>query len=94
MRLLPEGQDAANAIMAKVTEKLKAEGFYIADDYINILGGESMGIDTRSLRSGRMSRLRVYRRQLVYRRRMAYRRERSEGCTGISPVSVALVGGA
>mmetsp|Transcript_15659 Transcript_15659/g.26391 ORF Transcript_15659/g.26391 Transcript_15659/m.26391 type:complete len:466 (-) Transcript_15659:31-1428(-) len=44
LRLLPEGQDAANAIMAKVTEKLKAEGFYIADDYINILGGDLEGV--------------------------------------------------
>mmetsp|Transcript_8268 Transcript_8268/g.17055 ORF Transcript_8268/g.17055 Transcript_8268/m.17055 type:complete len:464 (-) Transcript_8268:251-1642(-) len=44
LRLLPEGQEAANQIMAKVTEKLKAEGFYIAEDYINILGGDLEGV--------------------------------------------------
>ena len=44
LRLLPEGQEAANQIMEKVTEKLKAEGFYIADDYINILGGDLEGV--------------------------------------------------
>eukprot|EP00959_Pyramimonas_sp_CCMP1952_P161574 3378813-Pyramimonas_sp.AAC.1 len=30
--------------MAKVTEKLKAEGFYIEEDYINILGGDLEGV--------------------------------------------------
>jgi hypothetical protein len=39
LRLLPEGPDAARAIMESVTVKLQAAGLYVHDDYISVLSG-------------------------------------------------------
>jgi apyrase len=39
IRLLPEGPQAAQAIMQAVTAKLKASGLYVHDDYVSVLSG-------------------------------------------------------
>lgn len=39
IRLLPEGPQAATAIMQAVTAKLKGAGLYVHDDYVSVLSG-------------------------------------------------------
>mmetsp|Transcript_22452 Transcript_22452/g.31211 ORF Transcript_22452/g.31211 Transcript_22452/m.31211 type:complete len:510 (+) Transcript_22452:58-1587(+) len=44
IRLLPEGAEAAQAIMAAVGAKLRKEGLYMEEDYVSILGGDMEGV--------------------------------------------------
>mmetsp|Transcript_9890 Transcript_9890/g.11418 ORF Transcript_9890/g.11418 Transcript_9890/m.11418 type:complete len:482 (+) Transcript_9890:145-1590(+) len=43
LRLLPEGQEAADAIMKEVKDLLQSTGFLVKDDYVSILGGDLEG---------------------------------------------------